>query len=316
MAMQRNGNALLHLEHLPEAMAQEIARFLQYIRLEKGLSANTVAAYRADLVKLAAFLLDEQITSFSAANRHHLKKFFQTLDSLGIALRSRARYLSTFRTFFAFLHSEGIIASNEAEFLDVPRLPPRLPQVLSVEEIDALLAQPDTNTPLGIRDRALLETLYSCGLRVSELCNLLQRDIEYEAQLLRVMGKGSKERLVPIGRMALQWIRTYQQEVRPLLLRSASLSNDVLFLNRSGKKMSRVSVWQLIKKYAAMAKIDKTISPHTFRHSFATHLLEGGADLRAVQEMLGHASIATTQIYTHLNNVYLQEVYKTYHPRG
>ncbi len=297
-------------------MADEILHFLQHIRLERGLSPNTVTAYRTDLCKLGEFLASEHLSTFADATPQHLRKFFQTLDQFGIALSSRSRYLSAFRTFFGFLLSEGRIQQNVASLLEIPRRQLHLPQVLSVEEIDHLMEQPDTNSPLGIRDRAILETLYGCGLRVSELCNLLQRDIEFEAQLVRILGKGNKERLVPIGTVALRWIRTYQRDVRPLLLRSASLSNDVLFLNRNGHKLSRVSVWQLIKKYAAMAGIEKPISPHTFRHSFATHLLEGGADLRAVQEMLGHANIATTQIYTHLNNVYLQEVYKTYHPRG
>lgn len=302
--------------HREQQFRREIQEFKRYITLEKGLSENTTAAYVADLMKCADFFHhNHHIVSFRNVTPDHIRQFFSVLDDLGIATSTRARYLSTLRNFFSFLQSEGMIEKNPAELFDLPKTRRALPQVLSVEEVENLLEQPDTKTPFGIRDRAILETLYGCGLRVSEICNLCQRDIEENAQLLRIVGKGNRERLVPIGSIALEWIRKYQTEVRPLLLRTASLSGDILFLNKFGKKLSRVFIWNMVKKYAAMAEIDADISPHTLRHSFATHLLEGGADLRAVQEMLGHSSISTTQIYTHLDSTYLYEVHQTFHPR-
>jgi integrase/recombinase XerD len=205
--------------------------------------------------------------------------------------------------------------SNPAENIDIPKSSKKLPETLTINDVNKILEQPDTSKPAGVRDRAILELLYACGLRVSELCTLRIKDIIVEAEIIRVFGKGSKERIVPIGSSALDWINQYLLKVRHLFVKRGK-TEDILFLNQRGTQLSRMSIWKLVQSSARKAEIQIHVHPHIFRHSFATHLLEGGADLRAVQEMLGHSDISTTQIYTHLDNDYIKEVHKTYHPRG
>jgi integrase/recombinase XerD len=228
---------------------------------------------------------------------------------------SRSRYLSSIRSLHKFLLSSRIVDKNISENIDIPKSEKKLPETLTINEVNAILEVPNTEKPAGIRDRAILETLYACGLRVSELCNIKTKDILFEAEIIRVFGKGSKERIVPIGSSALEWIDRYLHRVRHLFAKQ-SKTEDILFLNQRGAKLTRMYIWKLVQKCAITAEIQVSVHPHIFRHSFATHLLEGGADLRAVQEMLGHADISTTQIYTHLDRDYIKEVHKTFHPRG
>jgi integrase/recombinase XerD len=237
------------------------------------------------------------------------------LHELGLSTPSRSRYLSSIRGLFRFLFSSGLIEKNISDNIDLPKSSRKLPDTLSIEEINKIIEQPDITKPSGIRDRAILETLYACGLRVSELCNLKQRYIVPDAGIIRVFGKGSKERFVPIGTSAMKWIEEYQQKARPLFVKDMN-TDDILFLNQRGKLLTRMYIWKLVSSSTELAGVSASVHPHTFRHSFATHLLEGGADLRAVQEMMGHSDIATTQIYTHLDRDFIKEVHKSFHPRG
>jgi integrase/recombinase XerD len=255
------------------------------------------------------------VSSFADVSRPQAQTFLRTLANAGIGPSSRARYISSIKHLYRFLVSSGRSQIDVTETLEQPRGGRRLPDALSVEEMTTMLSAVDTASPLGIRDRALLETMYACGLRVSEAIGLRQRDVLADIELVRVFGKGSKERLVPIGRSALHWIARYRTEARGHLV-SAADTDDVLFLNHRGSPLSRMGVWKLINGIASRAGITKHVHPHMFRHSFATHLLEGGADLRAVQEMLGHADIATTQIYTHIDRAYIKEVHTLFHPRS
>jgi integrase/recombinase XerD len=237
------------------------------------------------------------------------------LTKLGLSSRSSARYYSSLKGFFGYLIASSYIEANPMEKISAPKVSKGLPNVLNINEIEAILAQPDTSKKLGLRDKALLETFYACGLRVSELINLKISDLFLSEEMIRVFGKGSKERFVPIGSSAINWITEYLKNSRPLLEKKAK-SQHVLFLNSRGTKLSRMGVWKIVDSNANLAGIKKEVHPHTFRHSFATHLLEGGADLRAVQEMLGHVDISTTQIYTHIDRDYIKQVHKDYHPRG
>ncbi|MCW8961713.1 MAG: site-specific tyrosine recombinase XerD, partial [Ignavibacteriaceae bacterium] len=241
--------------------------------------------------------------------------FFVILTKLGLSSRSAARYYSSIKGFFGYLFSSGYIKINPMEKISAPKVSRILPNVLNINEIENILSGPDVSKKLGLRDKALLETFYACGLRVSELINLKLSDLFLNEEMIRVFGKGSKERFVPIGSSAINWIGEYLKAGRPLLEKKAK-SQHVLFLNNRGTKLSRMGVWKIVKKYAQLAGIQKEVHPHTFRHSFATHLLEGGADLRAVQEMLGHVDISTTQIYTHIDRDYIKQVHRDFHPRG
>ncbi len=287
--------------------------FDAYLKLTRGYSPHTRKAYRSDLEKLPAYL---EIRGWEAGVREieqwHLDGFVQYLSELGLAPRSQARLISALKTFFAFLLDEGAIASDPTELLRAPKLGRKIPEVLTSEEIRALLGAIDLSTDHGLRDRALLETLYACGLRVSEATGLLLSDLYLEQGFLRVTGKGNKERIVPMGGKAIRHLEIYLEHVRKLLPNITD--ENTVFLNRRGGALSRVSVFTAVKKYASAAGIDKKVSPHTFRHSFATHLMEGGADLRAIQEMLGHESILTTEIYTHLDTDFLRETILSYHP--
>jgi integrase/recombinase XerD len=293
-----------------------LEQFLDYLSVEQNLSFNTIDSYRNDLKRYLEFVTSEKkYSDLNQITSKDVSAFVQLLNSLGLSPKSISRNLSAIRTFHKYLMNEDILENDPAENIDMPKLPKTLPSVLEIAEVEKILEQPDTLEHLGIRDRAMLELIYACGLRISELLSLKQNDIRTDAGFLRVFGKGSKERMVPVGEVAMNWIVVYQEKVRPHLL-GKQTSDDVLFLNSRGKKMSRMGFWKILKRYTDMAGIKKEVTPHTFRHSFATHLLEGGADLRVVQELLGHSDISTTQIYTHIDREYLKEVHKTFHPRG
>lgn len=307
---------------LASAFSKDLTLFEQFLRLEKGLGELTIKAYISDTTRLAEFLESNGIQRFDDARRPSLQAFFELLADAGLSAISRSRYLSSTKQLYKFLVATGRSENNVTDAMDMPARRRKLPETLSVEEMERLLraAAPDANaavpaTPLEIRDRAMLETMYACGLRVSEVITLKQRNVLADVELVRVIGKGNKERLIPIGTIALQWIERYRTVVRPTLTQHGA-TDDVLFLNKRGKGMSRMTVWNIIQAASRGANLSKHVHPHLFRHSFATHLLEGGADLRAVQEMLGHADIGTTQIYTHLDREYVKEVHTLFHPRS
>ena len=289
--------------------------FKSYLQIEKNLSNNTVDGYLNDIKRLTNYidysLEGANITSIRLTD---LQTYLVWLNELGITPRTQARNISSIKSFYKFLIYNNIIESNPATLLELPKLGRKLPVVLSVEEINSIVEAIDLSKPEGHRNKAIIETLYSCGLRVSELIELRLTDIFAAEGFIRVKGKGDKERLVPIGRVALKEISHYLEQTRNKQIVDKS-SENILFLNRRGKKLTRVMIFTIIKNLAQRAEIKKTISPHTFRHSFATHLIEGGADLRAVQEMLGHESILTTEIYTHLDREYLRQAIFEFHPR-
>ncbi|MCX6154253.1 MAG: site-specific tyrosine recombinase XerD [Candidatus Kapabacteria bacterium] len=298
----------------PQLMRQ-IKNFSDFIRLEKGLSDNTLISYKHDLERFCEYLTSINIASYKEINVKEIDNFLLLLEELGISANSRARYLSAIRSLFKFLMMSGILDRDISEVIELPKSSRKLPENLSVQQIEMLLLAPDTASAAGIRDRAMMETLYACGLRVSELINMKSRDILYDNFIVRVFGKGSKERIVPIGSQAIEWIQLYKAQCRPMFLKTG-VAEDILFLNQRGSKLSRMGVWKIINQYAETAGLGVHVHPHLFRHSFATHLLEGGADLRAVQEMLGHSDISTTQIYTHIDREYIKEVHKSFHPRA
>ena len=294
---------------------KQVKTFLLSLELEKSLSDNTIRSYEFDLLKFNDFIESCGIPSFGDVNDIHLEKYLAVLKK-NYKAASSARMLSSVRQFYDYLLNSGNIQikANPLEQIDSPKLSRNLPDVLTVNEIDAILSQPDVNITLGLRDKAILETMYACGLRVSELLSLKTSNILFNDEVIRVFGKGSKERVVPIAKSSLEWIKIYLDKSRLNLAKP--YSEDYLFLNWRGRKLSRMAIWDIINKYSKSAKIEKKIHPHILRHSFATHLLEGGADLRSIQEMLGHADISTTQIYTHVDITYLKEVHKQFHPRG
>ena len=292
-----------------------LKEYLSILKLEKNLSDNTVAAYGNDINSFLQFVESRRIDDPSIIKQNHIADFFKSLKELGLSGRSAARYYSSIKGFFNYLFLSKYITENPIEKISSPKLAKNLPSVLSVREIDLILSKPDTNNKLGLRDKAVLELLYACGTRVSELINIKIPDLFFDDEVIRVFGKGSKERIIPIGRSAVKWTNKYLKESRPLLMKK-SKSENYLFLNNRGTKLSRMGVWKIVNRYVKEAGMEKEIHPHTFRHSFATHLLEGGADLRAVQEMLGHADISTTQIYTHIDRDYIKQVHKDFHPRG
>jgi integrase/recombinase XerD len=288
--------------------------FAAYLKLNRGYSDHTLYAYRSDVEKLPTYLkLREWDITPTAIERFHLDAFIQYLAELGLATRSQARLISALKTFFGFLLDEKLVAHDPTELLKAPKMGRKIPEVLTYFEIRELLAQIDMSLDHGLRDRALLETLYACGLRVSEATNLKLTNLYFSEGFIRVTGKGNKERIVPIGGEAIRHLEIYLEYVRSGMPIKPEAEN-IVFLNRRGGSLSRISVFTAVKKYAAGAGIEKNVSPHTFRHSFATHLIEGGADLRAVQEMLGHESILTTEIYTHLDTDFLRETIMSFHP--
>ncbi|MFO7448253.1 MAG: site-specific tyrosine recombinase XerD [Ignavibacteriaceae bacterium] len=289
--------------------------YLAVLKLEKNLSDNTVSSYRNDISSFIRFLQDDNIEDPSEVKYNNLVSFFKSLNNAGLTSSSAARYYSSLKGFFNYLFLNKYIKENPIERLSAPKLSKNLPGVLSLNEIDSMLSLPDTQDKLGLRDKALLEMLYACGTRVSELINIKLSDLFFTEEIIRVFGKGSKERLIPIGSSAVKWVNKYLSKSRPLLMKKAK-SENILFLNNRGTKLSRMGIWKIVQHYSKQAGITKEVHPHTFRHSFATHLIEGGADLRAVQEMLGHADISTTQIYTHIDRDYIKQVHKQFHPRG
>lgn len=286
-------------------------KYVAYLKLEKSLSDNTVAAYQSDLQKLADFAGDRSLDSLS---QNDIERFLVRLHELGIGARSQARIVSGLRSFYGFLLAEDFIQADPMEFIDSPNIGLHLPEVLSVNEIDRIIASIDASTPEGHRNRAMLETLYSCGLRVSELIGLKLSRCFFDEEYILVEGKGSKQRLVPISSSAIKAIGLWQKQRVKVPVQKGN--EDYVFLSRRGTALSRSMVFRIIKSQAAAAGIDKVISPHTFRHSFATHLLEGGANLRVIQQMLGHESILTTEIYTHIDNTLLRSQILEFHPRN
>lgn len=288
--------------------------FKAYLQLERSLSDNSVEAYLRDIEKLIQFLQEEHGMKTPAdIELKDLQQFLKWIGGLGITATSQSRIISGIRSFYKYCSIENIVKKDPTVLLETPKLIRKLPDILSFDEIEEIIAQIDLSTPEGGRNKAILETIYSCGLRVSELVNLRISCLYLDVGFVRVIGKGDKERLVPIGRSAIKYINIYRNEIR-LHIAVKPGNDDILFLNRRGSKLSRVMIFLLLKDLVKKAKINKNISPHTFRHSFATHLVEGGANLRAVQEMLGHESITTTEIYTHLDREYLRETLHQFHP--
>jgi integrase/recombinase XerD len=295
-------------------MNQRVDQFLHYLTVEKGLSNNTLEAYSHGLNRFLVHLREKGIREWTQVTKFDVKAFLLSLKSRGLSVKSVLRNLSAIRTFFRFMVQEGILEANPVEELQSPKVAKTLPQILSLKEVELLLEQPNLETPLGIRDRAMLELLYATGMRVSELIGLPMNQINLEGGYVLLYGKGSKERIVPLGSEAMEWVTRYLKSVRGKL--SKGRESASLFVNRSGKGMSRQYFWQALKAYGRKAGIRKRITPHLLRHSFASHLLERGADLRSVQMMLGHVDISTTQIYTHVTGERLKKVHQQYHPRG
>jgi len=290
-----------------------LRRFEDVLVLEHGASPRTIEAYGRDVIRCAAFARSTGAADATQLTPRLLREYVYTLRDLGLSGATIRRNVSALRTWFRVLLAEGLVTHDPTERLETPSRWRTLPEVLTVEEVLRLLVAPNLDEPLAFRDRAMLELAYGAGLRVSEWITLAIRDVLLEESLVRVMGKGSKERLVPIGRSAIGALAVYMRELRPVLERGAG--EGILFLNARGAPLTRMGAWKILRKYVNKAGIDRAVSPHTLRHSFATHLLEGGADLRAVQEMLGHADIATTQLYTHIDREYLRSVHRSFHPR-
>ena len=295
-------------------MRELVESFLNYLSVEKSLSKNTILSYRRDLEKYIHYLKDYNINFLSQTVRKNISDFMFSLKDGGLSAVSIARNLVAIKVLYRFLVRERILTTDPSSLLDSPKLWKKIPDVLSGLEVEALLEAPDLKTARGLRDKAILELMYATGLRVSEAVNLKTQDVNFDVGFLRCIGKGAKERIVPLGKESIQAIKKYLEEARPKLARSGR-EDTFLFLSRLGKKISRQSFWKLVKHYAKLARIKKNIRPHTLRHSFATHLLERGADLRSVQEMLGHADISTTQIYTHIDKNRLKMIHKNFHPR-
>lgn len=302
------------------AFKQKLDLYLQFVKLEKGLSENSVVSYKNDLERYFVFLASEKkIKDLSGVTLSHIEDFLNFLvDDELLSASSLARNISSIRGFHEFAVVEGITKANPAELVELPKKASKLPEVLDRDEIEAILETPDLSTAVGIRDKAILETLYGTGMRVSELTGLEQDRLIFEIGFIRVIGKGNKERLVPVGEIAQDAISHYTEHVRPQFFKAekAHKAKNKVFLSVRGSALSRMSIWNIVQKAAEKAEIKKNVYPHIFRHSFATHLLEGGADLRAVQEMLGHSSILTTEIYTHIDRSFLHQVHKEFHPRA
>jgi len=295
----------------PDAL---IDQFLNYLLVEKGLAQKTLEAYSRDIIRYRSFLAENNSTAFSEEDAPLILKHLILLRKKGLQARSRARHLVAIRGFYRFLVQEKILRNDPTRLIDLPKSGLKLPHVLSREEIELLLKAPDIRKPIGLRDAAMLELLYAAGLRVSELINLKLQDINLEAGFVRVFGKGSRERVVPIGSHAREKVSTYLKAVRSRRLKQTT--SPYLFIARAARPMTRQGFWKLLRRYALQAGLKKKITPHSLRHSFASHLLEGGADLRAVQVMLGHVDISTTQIYTHVTRDHLKKLHQKFHPRG
>ena len=297
--------------------SQAVQDFERYLLLDMNRSANTIQSYGRDLAKFQAYLTEQGIDKVEAIDEVTVRAFLAKLSQESYAASSTSRMLSSLKQFFLFLRKEGILETNPMSLVHRPKQGRHLPKVLTASEIEALLQAPDTSSPHGLRDRAIFELMYATGLRVTELVRLKLEDLHLELGFIQTLGKGDKERLVPLIDEAIEWLEAYLEQVRPSFLRLAgSASPQEVFLTERGKAFTRQGIWKNLNKYVALAGIKQNVSPHMLRHSFATHLLENGADLRMVQELLGHADISTTQIYTHISTQRLQEVYRKYCPRA
>ncbi|MBO1306751.1 site-specific tyrosine recombinase XerD [Enterococcus sp. 669A] len=296
-------------------MDEQIKEYLHYLTIERGLSVNTRASYERDLRQYLTFLTEKEVKDWQDVDRYTVVDFLAILSDEGKASTTITRMISSLRRFHQFLRQERYTDHDPMQHIESPKKAQKLPQTLSLAEVERLIAAPDTSTTLGIRDRAILEVMYATGLRVSELIGLKLGDIHLEMGLLQTIGKGDKERIVPLGDYAIHWLERYLSEARPLLTKK-NQSEPHLFVNNHGKGLSRQGIWKNLKQIVIKAGITKDVTPHTLRHSFATHLLENGADLRTVQELLGHADISTTQIYTHITKRRMTEVYKEFFPRA
>lgn len=290
--------------------------FMIYLKVERGLSKNSIASYSRDIWQYIQFLSKQHIADWNQVDRYTVIAFIQFLKQDGKASSSINRALSALRQFHRFMHRENYIDSDPMILIETPKQTEKLPDVLTVDEVSHLLDMPDTKTKLGCRDRAMLETLYATGLRITELIGLTLEELYLSMGFIQTIGKGNKERIVPISPVAQEWLEDYLANVRPHLLKKAKQDSNHVFLNARGGSLSRQGAWKIIKKYADASGIHKDISPHIFRHSFATHMLENGADLRIVQELLGHSDISTTQIYTHVTHSHMKNIYDQYHPRA
>lgn len=301
---------------MPDTIANisaEVSSFLDYAAVEKGLASNSIASYGRDLNKFAAYIQKSGL-ALGKVRHEDIRKFLETLYRQGLSARSAARQLAAVRHFFRFLVKEGRLSADPAHEVEAPHLSHSLPKYLNFQEIDLLLAQPDSSTPTGLRDRAMLELLYATGMRVSELLSIRWEDFEPNLGVVRCLGKGNKERLIPVGKSALRAVEAYLRQGRGIFTKKPEV--PFLFLNQRGGRLSRVGFWKILSAYGRRAGIRISLTPHMVRHSFATHLLERGADLRSIQTMLGHSDISTTQIYTHVLKERLRQVYQNHHPRA
>lgn len=296
-------------------MEEIITDYLHYLLIERGLSQNTRQSYRRDLMQYLAYLKEHQIDSWQMVDRYMVLGFLQSLQQGGKSSATVARMISSLRRFHQYLRQERYTDHDPMQHIETPKKQQKLPDTLSLAEVEALIETPDTKEPLGLRNRAILEVMYATGLRVSELIGLKLNDLHLAIGLLQATGKGDKERIVPLGDYAIEWVTRYLEEARPSLTKHHP-EEDHLFVNHHGTGLSRQGIWKNLKEIVRQAGIHKTVTPHTLRHSFATHLLENGADLRTVQELLGHADISTTQIYTHITKKRMTDVYKEYFPRA
>ena len=295
-------------------MTELVKQFLDYLAIERGLSENTIKSYRQDLTKFTEYLTSRKIGKIQNATKHDISKYLYFLKDKGLSSSSISRNLVAIKVFYKFLMSERVIKDDAAGILESPRIIRALPEVLNTSEVTKMLELPDKKDLLGTRDKAALELMYATGMRVSEMAGLTLDNLNLDVGFIRCTGKGGKERIIPVGKKAKAALSRFLAKSRPKLCKHSR--DKHLFLSRLGKKISRQSLWKMLKKYARLAGIKRNITPHTLRHSFATHLLERGADLRSVQEMLGHADISTTQLYTHINKARLKGIHKKFHPRG
>lgn len=295
-------------------MEQLVDTYLLHLKVERGLAHNTLESYRRDLTKFVMYLRRQGVIALEQVERREILAFMEDLHNNGRAAATISRNLAAIRSFYGFLSQENLVGNNPSTELDSPKIPKRLPNIMTVSQVAKLLEQPDGKTPSGLRDKAMLELLYATGIRVSELVDLNIADVNLDMGFLRCLGKGSKERIVPVGKSAIESIDTYLHKGRGKLIRD--IQEEAVFVNFHGRRLTRQGFWKILKKYVRDAGFAGDITPHTLRHSFATHLLENGADLRAVQEMLGHSDITTTQIYTQVTAIRLRDVYQQYHPRA
>lgn len=305
----------MNLSNENNSLSPFLEDYLSSLSIEKNLSSNTISSYRTDLLLFINYLKSQKIDDFESVNNKIINSFFIQLSKLELASNSIARYHSSVNGFFNYLLLSDFITKNPVESVDKPKQKKQIPVVLSIQEMNQILEQPNTENSAGLRDRTILEVFYACGLRISELIGLKLSDLILDDEIIRVFGKRAKQRLVPIGSEARAFVSDYLVKSRPFFEKKGK-SFNFLFLNNRGTHFSRMGIWKIVSKYVVMADIKKEVHPHTFRHTFATHLIEGGADLRAVQEMLGHADISTTQIYTHIDNSFIKQEHRLYHPRG